>query len=89
MKTKKSIDALLIEAYKLGDKTALTTLVKRWHKLFCNKAYWLVKDKDAAKDIAQESWTVIINKIESLKNPNQLTVSQNCSPDACHFFTAT
>ncbi|MBC2846796.1 RNA polymerase sigma factor [Winogradskyella flava] len=71
MKKEDSIDAELIEAYKLGDKTALATLVKRWHKLFCNKAYWLVKDKDVAKDIAQDSWTIIINRIDSLKNPNQ------------------
>lgn len=71
MKTNQSIDEKLVEAYKAGDKKALATLVKRWHKLFCDKAYWLVKDKDAAKDIAQDSWTVIIHKIESLKEPKQ------------------
>lgn len=49
----------------------LAVLVGRWHKLFYNKAYWLVKDKDTAKDIAQESWTVIIKKIDSLKDSKQ------------------
>jgi RNA polymerase sigma-70 factor (ECF subfamily) len=71
LKTDLSIDEKLVEAYKAGDNNALTALVKRWHKLFCNKAYWLVKDKDVAKDIAQDSWTIIINKIDGLKDPKQ------------------
>ncbi len=71
MKTDQSIDEKLVKAYKAGDKKALAALVKRWHKLFCDKAHWLVKDKDAAKDIAQDSWTIIINKIDGLKEPKQ------------------
>lgn len=71
MKTDQSLDEKLVEAYKAGDKKALAALVKRWHKLFCDKAYWLVKDKDVAKDVAQDSWTTIINKIEHLKEPKQ------------------
>lgn len=71
MKTDQSIDKKLVEAYKAGDKKALAVLVKRWHKLFCDKAYWLVKDKDVAKDIAQDSWATIINKIDKLKDPKQ------------------
>ncbi|GGI57788.1 RNA polymerase sigma factor [Winogradskyella haliclonae] len=64
-------DAFLIQRLQSGDKNALTFLVKKWHKLFCEKAYWLVKDKDIAKDIAQESWLVIMDKINNLKNPEQ------------------
>ena len=71
MRANNNIDKELVEAYLAGDKTALAALVKRWHKLFCDKAYWLVKDKDVAKDIAQDSWTTIIHKIDKLKNPNQ------------------
>jgi len=71
LKTDQSIDKKLVEAYRAGDKKALAILVKRWHKLFCTKAYWLVKDKNAAKDIAQDSWTTIINKIDKLKEPKQ------------------
>jgi RNA polymerase sigma factor (sigma-70 family) len=69
LKTDQNIDEKLVEAYKAGNHKALAVLVRRWHKLFCNKAYWLVKDRDAAKDIAQDSWTVIIKKIDSLKDP--------------------
>lgn len=61
----------LIVQVKSGDKVALAQLVKRWHKPFCNKAFWLVKNKSVAKDIAQESWQVIIQKINDLKDPSQ------------------
>ncbi|MDT0557429.1 RNA polymerase sigma factor [Ichthyenterobacterium sp. W332] len=71
MKTDQSIDEKLVESFKKGDKKALATLVKRWHKLFCNKAYWMVKDKDAAKDIAQDTWAIIIHRISTLKDPKQ------------------
>jgi RNA polymerase sigma-70 factor (ECF subfamily) len=52
LKTDQNIDEKLVVAYKAGDKHALVVLVKRWHKLFCDKAYWLVKDREASKDIA-------------------------------------
>ena len=43
-------------------------MVKRWHRKFCEKAYWIVKDADASKDIAQDTWNTIIDKLENLKN---------------------
>ncbi|MFD1162418.1 RNA polymerase sigma factor [Hwangdonia seohaensis] len=70
MKKDKTIDAMLVTQYLSGHASALTELVKRWHKLFCEKAFWLVKDADVAKDIAQESWKTIIDKIDKLKDPN-------------------
>ncbi|WP_299885778.1 RNA polymerase sigma factor [uncultured Lacinutrix sp.] len=70
MKTKKNNDADLIESYKLGNKKALTILIKRWHLVFCEKAYFIVKDSDLAKDIAQDSWKTIITKINDLNNEN-------------------
>ena len=69
MKKDKTIDGLLVQQFQLGNKPALTQLVKRWHKTFCEKAYWIVKDADVAKDIAQDSWSIIINKINDLKTP--------------------
>lgn len=68
---KTTSDEDLVIQLQTGDKKALVMLVKRWHKLFCDKAYWLVKDRDVAKDIAQDSWTTIMNKIGSLKDPKQ------------------
>jgi len=64
----KNVDAQLVLEYRSGDQSALTQLVGRWHKTFCNKAYWIVKDADLAKDIAQDSWTTIISNIDSLKD---------------------
>ncbi|WP_406683977.1 RNA polymerase sigma factor [Seonamhaeicola sp. MEBiC1930] len=68
-KEQRIIDAELVKDYKSGNNLAFTQLVKRWHKTFCNKAYWIVKDADVAKDIAQETWNTIIKKIDDLKDP--------------------
>jgi RNA polymerase sigma-70 factor (ECF subfamily) len=62
-------DKKLVLDYQSGDAQALPILVKRWHKVFCEKAYWLVKDADVAKDIAQDSWGIIVSKINDLKKP--------------------
>ncbi|WP_408035995.1 RNA polymerase sigma factor [Tenacibaculum aestuarii] len=68
---RKISDATLILAYQSGDSKALNTLVKKWHLQFCKFAFWMVKDADAAKDIAQESWKVIFNKLTDLKEPEK------------------
>ena len=68
MKKKQQIDAKLVQDFQSGNNEALTLLVKKWHLTFCKKALWIVKDPDLAKDIAQESWTIIINKIGTLKD---------------------
>ncbi len=65
-----SDDAILVTKFKTGDKNALNDLVKKWHIVFCKKAYWIVKDACLSKDIAQESWQVIISKIDTLKDDN-------------------
>ena len=70
MKIDKRADSQLVEAFQTGNKEALAILVKRWHLTFCKKAFWIVKDADISKDIAQESWAVIIYKINSLKDTN-------------------
>ena len=69
-KKSKITDELLIKEYLNGYDKALPLLVEKWHKQFCNKAFWLVKDADLAKDIAQDSWKTIINKLDQLKDPS-------------------
>ncbi|WP_111684235.1 RNA polymerase sigma factor [Winogradskyella tangerina] len=71
MKDDRDTDEALILKFKAGNKEALAILVKRWHRPFCNKAYWITRDKSAAKDIAQDSWSTIIQKIESLDEPKK------------------
>ena len=69
MNSKKAIlDALLVTEFKAGNKKALSLLVKRWHSQFCKQANWYLKDQSLAKDVAQESWVVIIRKIHTLNN---------------------
>jgi len=67
-KSQNPTDRFLILQYRAGDASVLPTLVRRYHKIFCEKAYWITKDKESAKDIAQESWITIIDKLETLKN---------------------
>ncbi len=62
-------NAELVTEYQSGNREVLPVLVRRWHKVFCIKAYYLVKDADVAKDIAQDSWTVIMDKLFTLKDP--------------------
>jgi len=71
MRRNKSItDGELVVKYQSGDHKVLTLLVERWHQVFCKKAYWIVKNADMSKDIAQDTWKTIINSLDSLKNPN-------------------
>ncbi|AUP81136.1 RNA polymerase sigma factor [Flavivirga eckloniae] len=65
----RKIDKQLVLEYQSGNKSAMVVLVKRWHKLFCEKAFYILKDADAAKDIAQDSWNIIMDKICNLNNP--------------------
>ena len=69
-KTNKIVDGWLVLQYQSGNEKALPLLVTRWHKKFCSKAYWVTNDMHASKDIAQESWKMMMNKIHRLKDPN-------------------
>ncbi|PHS09229.1 MAG: RNA polymerase subunit sigma-24 [Kordia sp.] len=64
-------DAKLVLAYQSGNKKAIAILVEQWHEKFCKQAYWYTKDKDAAKDIAQDSWNIIIHKLNNLNDPEK------------------
>ena len=68
-KKERIIDGKLVMEFQKGNQQALVALVKRWHKTFCDKAYWMVKDSDVAKDIAQDCWQVIISKMDKLNDP--------------------
>jgi len=63
-------DGLLVLQAQSGDKKALSLLVRRWHPKMYRQAYWYTKDPDKAKDIVQDSWSVILKKIYKLNNTN-------------------
>lgn len=64
-------DKILIEGCQKGDQKAISLLVQKWHVPFCKFAFWIVKDAAIAKDVAQESWTIIFNKLDTLQNPEK------------------
>ena len=61
-------DKELIKAYVNGESKALVILVKKWHQPFCKIAFSYVKNSAIAKDIAQESWVVIVDKLDTLED---------------------
>ncbi len=65
------LDSWLVLDYRSGNKKALALLVKRWHPKFCKQAYWYTKDIHQAKDIAQESWSIIMKNISKLEDTNK------------------
>lgn len=95
MKTSdKIIDGQLVSRCKSGDKKAFTELVKRWHLRFCNQAFWYTKDKDLAKDVVQEAWTIIFKKLDALHDHNSfgswsLNIVNRKSIDAMRTLTKT
>lgn len=68
-KSEQTLDAFLVLDYRTGNKKALNLLVNRWQSRICSRAYSYTKDYDQAKDIAQDSWKVIISKLHGLKDP--------------------
>lgn len=63
-------DCFLVVDFQSGNKQALVLLVQRWHKILCEKAFWILKDADLSKDVAQECWKIVILNINNLKEPN-------------------
>lgn len=66
----KVFDGLLVMQYRSGNKKALELLVKRYHRKLCNQSNWYVRDVDMAQDIVQDSWSIILDKLSSLKDVN-------------------
>ncbi len=73
MTPNKIFDALLVLQYQSGDKKALGMLVKRHHNSFCSHANWYLSDLDASKDVVQDCWSIIMNKLGNLRDPNSFS----------------
>lgn len=63
-------DALLVLQHLAGHKKAMPLLVKRWYRKMLLHSCRFTKNMEASKDIVQECWIVIINKLSSLKDPS-------------------
>ena len=73
MTPNKIFDALLVLQYQAGDKKALGMLVKRHHNRFCSHANWYLSDLDASKDVVQDCWGIIMNRLSNLRDPNSFS----------------
>lgn len=63
------VNEWLVLSYQSGNKAALNLLVKRWHRPLIKKILIKIQNLEAAKDIAQDCWVVVINSIYRLNNP--------------------
>lgn len=64
------LDGFLVIDFQNGNKKALALLVKRWHDKFCYQAFGYTRNIADAQDIVQDSWQVIMAKIDQLRDPN-------------------
>jgi len=67
-------DELLVLKSQAGDRDALGFLVKRWHQKLLRQANRHLFNTEISKDVVQECWQVIINGIDSLKEPSKFGV---------------
>ncbi len=67
----KIFDGLLVLQYRSGTKKAFSLLVSKYHNKLCKHSYWYTYDIDASKDIVQDCWGIVINKLADLKDPNR------------------
>lgn len=61
-------DKALIERFLAGDRAAINQLIRKWHKVFCERSYWITKDRSLACDVAQDCWLTIIHTVEALQD---------------------
>jgi RNA polymerase sigma-70 factor (ECF subfamily) len=62
------LDAYLIASGRIGDRRALGSLVQRWNSKLLAHAWRLLRDREAARDAVQESWTEMLRSLARLRN---------------------
>lgn len=63
------LDEYLVLESRLGDARAFSRLVRRWQPRLLRHAYGFTRDREAARDVTQESWMAIIRGLASLRDP--------------------
>ncbi len=74
MQVKKTFDEWLIYRIKTGDKKAFKLLAEKWYAKLIKHIFYITKDEDIAKDIAQDTWSVVVKKINTLKQPARFNI---------------
>ena len=69
MANKHIIDRLLVARAQAGDREAFDLLVRRWQPRILGFAIRLSGDRDAARDVAQETWVAAVKGLKRLDDP--------------------
>lgn len=64
MNLKKKSDSELLQLYISGDQSAITFLIERHRKRVSDYIYMLVKDRDVASDIFQETFIKVVRFVD-------------------------
>lgn len=67
----RALDEYLVVECQLGNAEAFSALVRRWHGRFVLRARDFTKDREAALDVAQESWLGIVRGLPGLRDPGR------------------
>ncbi|RMF73339.1 MAG: RNA polymerase sigma factor [Planctomycetota bacterium] len=67
--TARAIDELLVVRCQAGESEAFTLLVRRWQRRLWQYARRLTGYPEAAWDVTQETWLVVLRRIRSLNDP--------------------
>ena len=59
-------DELLVLECQEGDADALKTLIKRWQPRLGRLAWRLTAEREAARDVVQDTWLAIVRGIKRL-----------------------
>jgi len=68
------LDELLVLNAQNGDSKAMAILVNKWHGVLIKQAFRNTHSIEAAKDIVQDSWQVIVRKLASINDPAKFRV---------------
>ncbi len=69
MQAEKTYDEWLIYRIRTGDRKAFGMLAERWYPKLMRHICFLIRNDEVAKDIAQDTWSVVIRKLHTLKEP--------------------
>lgn len=70
--TRARTDGALLEALRLGDEQAFAALVERYHGALVRTAMVYLRDREAANDVAQETWLAVIRGIDGFEGRSTL-----------------
>ncbi len=62
------LDAYLVRSARLGERSALDILVRRWNGKLVAHAWRLLRDREGAKDAVQEAWAEMVRGLSRLRD---------------------